>query len=187
MHGFRVSSGQCLYNWTGLGGSSCRELADVAFLLGRRQLINTTDEPHLQVWQLLQNGRLAPLHSSAGNIHGGAHRLAASPCERWLLAAGLHRSVVAFSTDTWQQVAAMQLEHAPACLLFTGLTGHFLVAVGPHVQAYRLRSGPLPWLSLTSPISAVTRIHGQDLLLAVSEDSSVRLVRGACTVSMQHL
>jgi hypothetical protein len=64
------------------------------------------------VWQLQQDGQLARF-TSLGRFPAGVHCLAAAAAQPWLLTASLDGFVVAWSTDSWQQLyrcfAALQL------------------------------------------------------------------------------
>jgi hypothetical protein len=57
----------------------------------------------LQVWQLQQGGRLDRLRS-LGRFAAGVHCVAPAAGRPWLLAASLDGFVVAWSTDSWQQL-----------------------------------------------------------------------------------
>jgi hypothetical protein len=57
----------------------------------------------LQVWQLQQGGRLDRLWS-LGRFAAGVHCVAPAAGRPWLLSATLDGFVVAWTTDSWQQL-----------------------------------------------------------------------------------
>eukprot|EP00775_Hariotina_reticulata_P002849 gene2849-3142_t len=125
------------------------------------------------VWQLQQDGQLAKL-TSLGRFPAGVHCLAAAAAHSWLLTASLDGLVVAWSTDSWQQMYRMKLSEPVAGIQFYA-ADKFLCTSGSTVRFFKLKREAEVWMEFSSPLTSLEPLQS-GLLLATFADSSVRLL-----------
>ncbi|WIA34924.1 hypothetical protein OEZ86_013208 [Tetradesmus obliquus] len=177
VYGYDAASGARLYSWRGLAQ---QPLVSMAFLAGQQQLVTAAREPTIAVWQLQQGGRLDRL-CSLGCFAAGAHCVAPAAGRPWLLSASLDGFVVAWSTDSWQQLFRMKLPEAVGSIQFYK-PDHFLCLAGNMVKFFKLRQAAQPWMSASCALTSLEPA-GHGLLMATFSDSSIRLLDASSTCS----